>query len=192
MDKEEDDPFESLLNLEHSFYEEGYQLGMKDGSRSGRIEGRAFGLEKGFEKFLDMGRLHGRTSIWASRMPQSDKEELIPSDEKGATRATPRLPDKPRLEKHIHTLYALVEPASLPTQNEEDAVSDFDDRLRRARAKSRVIEKFIDERSFDENAVPGAVPFGQPDTGGQPKADQGKWEGEGNIEDIGALRSIQR
>ncbi|KAI9846610.1 MAG: hypothetical protein M1837_003851 [Sclerophora amabilis] len=203
LDEEEEDPFESLLNLEQNFYKEGHRLGVEDGSRSGRIEGRAFGLEKGFEKFLDMGRLHGRTSIWASRMPkckdgsQTENEEWIPHDNKRATQipsAPPQLPDKPRLEKHLQALYALVEPESLPTQNEEDAVSEFDDRLKRARAKSKVIEKLIDEkRSINENGgVLGAVavPHGQEDIGGQGQAVHDKWEGEGNIEDLGGPRTM--
>lgn len=51
----------------------------------------------------------------------------------------------PRLHKHILTLYALVEPASLSIQNTEAAVSDFDDRLRRAEGKVKVIERITGE-----------------------------------------------
>lgn len=50
-------------------------------------------------------------------------------------------PDIRRLQKHILTLYALVEPASLSIQNTEEAVSDFDDRLRRAEGKVKIIER---------------------------------------------------
>lgn len=52
---------------------------------------------------------------------------------------------KPRLQKHILTLYALVEPASLSIQNTEAAVSDFDDRLRRAEGKVKIIERITGE-----------------------------------------------
>lgn len=50
-----------------------------------------------------------------------------------------------RLHKHILTLYALVEPASLSIQNTEAAVSDFDDRLRRAEGKVKIIERITGE-----------------------------------------------
>ncbi|MCJ1344077.1 hypothetical protein MMC31_002279 [Peltigera leucophlebia] len=54
-------------------------------------------------------------------------------------------PNNPRLNKHILTLYALVEPASLSIQNTEEAVSDFDDRLRRAEGKVKIIERIVGE-----------------------------------------------
>lgn len=50
-----------------------------------------------------------------------------------------------RLTKHILTLYALVEPASLSIQNTEEAVSDFDDRLRRAEGRVKIIERITGE-----------------------------------------------
>lgn len=59
-------------------------------------------------------------------------------------------PNNPRLKKHILTLYALVEPASLSIQNTEEAVSDFDDRLRRAEGKVKIIERITGEGGGDE------------------------------------------
>lgn len=53
--------------------------------------------------------------------------------------------NNPRLHKHILTLYALVEPTSLSIQNTEAAVSDFDDRLRRAEGKVKIIERITGE-----------------------------------------------
>ncbi|KAG7289765.1 hypothetical protein NEMBOFW57_006141 [Staphylotrichum longicolle] len=46
-----------------------------------------------------------------------------------------------RLGKHIRTLYALVETESLSTENTDEAVDDFDDRLRRAQGRAKVIER---------------------------------------------------
>ncbi|KAI9654741.1 MAG: hypothetical protein M1829_000877 [Trizodia sp. TS-e1964] len=63
------DIFDSVIDLEKTFYNEGYALGTSDGTRAGRIEGRVFGLEKGFEKFCAMGRLAGRAAVLAERMP---------------------------------------------------------------------------------------------------------------------------
>jgi len=168
----EQDPFDSLLSLEDKHYNEGYQLGVADGSRAGRVEGRIFGMEKGFDKFVESGILHGRADVWGSRLPQSkelgsdartsvqtalhedaEKCDETPHDPSTVRRkggsTLPSLAANARLEKHIQTLYALVEPVSLSTQNNEDAVSDFDDRLKRASAKAKVIEKLVGETSFD-------------------------------------------
>jgi len=53
------------------------------------------------------------------------------------------------LDKHVRTLYALSELESLSTQNIEDAVSEFDDRFKRAVAKVKVIESIVDEGHID-------------------------------------------
>ncbi|MCJ1476700.1 hypothetical protein MMC13_005368 [Lambiella insularis] len=155
--------FESLLGIEDQFYEEGYKLGAADGTRAGHIEGRLFGLEKGFEKFLEMGKLYGRSLVWASRLQHniSSGQELnkTPCKTHDAqtsmpfTRALlPPLPDSARLEKHVQTFHALVELESLSTQNKEEDVSEFDDRFKRAIGKAKIIEKSIGE-DFDHNIV---------------------------------------
>lgn len=149
------DAFDNLLNLEEQFYSEGYEQGMADGDRAGRIEGRAFGIEKGFEKFVEAGRLHGKSIVWANRLPQA---QLQPQ---GVASALPSASDLPegckqqalpvlsgggaRLEKNIVTLHALVEPDTLSTENSDDAVNDFDDRVKRAQGKARVIERHVGE-----------------------------------------------
>lgn len=61
--------------------------------------------------------------------------------------------NNPRLNKHILTLYALVEPASLSIRNTEEAVSDFDDRLRRAEGKVKIIERITGEGEWEGGRV---------------------------------------
>jgi hypothetical protein len=165
----EDDPFEEILDLEETYYQEGYALGVEDGSRTGRIEGRIFGLEKGFEKFAAMGLLHGKASVWGSRIPgriarveraQADSNELAKpstdmkdaltgvssSEQAGMGKAElPQLLPNPRLAKHITTLHALTELPTFSTSNTEDAIADFDDRFKRAGAKAKVIERILGE-----------------------------------------------
>ncbi|KAF1986655.1 DUF1715-domain-containing protein, partial [Aulographum hederae CBS 113979] len=148
---ENSDPFDSLLNLEEDYYKEGYELGVADGSKAGRLEGRVFGMEKGFKKFATMGQLQGRAAVWAARrekkrIPGSTDEAV---GEGSRERVLPPMPDNSRLEKHIETLYALAESASLSTKNSEEAVSEFDDRFKRAGAKVKVIEKIIREPAAD-------------------------------------------
>jgi hypothetical protein len=81
----------------------------------------------------------------------------------GVVRELPPLPHKDgRLRKHISTLYALAETESLSTENNDDAVSDFDDRLRRAQGRAKVIERMVGEggekKGSDGNGHdPGAV-----------------------------------
>ncbi|KAI9788820.1 MAG: hypothetical protein M1835_002044 [Candelina submexicana] len=212
------DPFDSLLGLEDTFYEEGYQLGVADGSRAGRIEGRVFGLEKGFEKYAAMGRLHGRSAVWAGRLPraakhewkeqQADGRELEHRDQdKGALKPDlpegkvermaweepdsrlSLLPENARLAKHIQTLYALVEPASLSTLNSEESVSDFDDRLKRATAKVKVITKLVGEAGLDENDDGPGSNFEVMDSRGSTGKSVVKGDEEGSIETISTLKA---
>lgn len=178
----EDDPFDSVLDLEESYYQEGYDLGVADGSRAGRIEGRVFGIEKGFEKFAAMGMLHGRAAVWASRLPRkkeqgkdnekkatiaqdevtsssleaspnnlipTSSEALVPAEDGVVASGLPPLAVNPRLERHIQTLFALVEPDTFSTENTEESVADFDDRLKRAGAKAKVIERIVGEGDVD-------------------------------------------
>ncbi|KUI61149.1 hypothetical protein VP1G_08339 [Cytospora mali] len=149
------DAFDNLLNLEEKYYSEGYEQGIADGERAGRIEGRAFGIEKGFEKFIEAGRLHAKSIVWANRLPQAqtqgsstvasipDENEKLPGLSGGGA----------RLEKNIVTLHALVEPDTLSTENTDEAVNDFDDRVKRAQGKSRVIERQIGEDAVGSNAA---------------------------------------
>lgn len=172
-----EDPFEDLMNLEDKFYSEGYALGESEGSKAGRIEGRVFGLEKGFEKFIEAGRLHGRSQVWAGRFPQH--AGATRSDEAAAPARQsilPSLSNNPRLEKHIRVLYALSEPASLSTDNTEEAVSDFDDRLKRAHAKIKIIERLVGED------VPLTGDLAHEIGGSSASADQ-------NIEDVDILKA---
>ncbi|KAG9243011.1 hypothetical protein BJ878DRAFT_137559 [Calycina marina] len=142
--------FDEVLGLEESFYKDGYDQGYSDGVSAGQIEGRTFGLEKGFEKYVASGKLHGKALIWANRLPSIASQATQSTEGKHDNRGTqatgqkyviPKMPDSGRLVKHIKVLYALAESESLSTENTEDAVSDFDDRLNRAQAKAKVIER---------------------------------------------------
>ncbi|KXS96071.1 hypothetical protein AC578_6386 [Pseudocercospora eumusae] len=136
------DVFEDVLNLEDQYYREGYDLGVADGSKSGRIEGRVFGLEKGFEKFLKMGKLSGRAAIWDARLP--DVKNIDVEKSQGDV-FVPQLGSNERLRKHVERLAKLTNPDGVSTENSEDAVSEFDDRLKDAKAKATLISRIIGE-----------------------------------------------
>lgn len=213
MSTTEDDLFDSLLTLEDKFYKEGYDLGVSDGNRAGRIEGRLFGLEKGFEKYASMGKLYGRAVIWTGRLPNSpdtpipDRQDTSAADtertfksqsgqksEQGAVQAevenllgrtnVPGLSPNMRLEKHVRTLYALTEPESLSTANDENSVSQFDDRFNRAEGKIKAIEKLTGETGSQE--TPGHSPSNP--AGVELKEGKVK-RADGGIEDISSLHA---
>ncbi|CAK4011803.1 ORAOV1 family [Lecanosticta acicola] len=139
---EERDVFEDALNLEDRYYSEGYSLGVADGSKSGRIEGRIFGLEKGFEKFVEMGKLNGRAAVWEARLPENLAQD---GAETALEEKLPPIGRSDRLQRHIERLAALSDPDDLSTTNEEDTVSEFDDRLKDAKAKARLIDRIAGE-----------------------------------------------
>ena len=205
----EDDPFDSLLTLEDEFYKEGFDLGVSDGTRAGLIEGRFFGLERGFDKYASMGKLYGRAIVWTRRYPVTG-DTLVPDAQDGGavdtethtknlavqesnrgsvqpeltgrTRIT-ELPTNMRLAKHIRTLYALTEPESLSTANDEISVSEFNDRLNRAEGKIKIIEKLTSETSSREGfRQPTSIPYGS-------ETKDVKVKGDGSIEDISNLHA---
>lgn len=195
------DPFDDLLNLEDNFYSEGYKQGVADGDRAGRIEGRSFGIEKGFEKFVEAGRLYGKSIVWANRLPTqtlASSSSLSSSTTGLGTQGSPTATDASttgvekndsserlpglnsggaRLEKNIVTLYALVELDTLSTENTDDAVNDFDDRLKRAQGKSRVIERHVGE---DINLNTSGKKEAKKEGGGGELATERKSGGGGN------------
>lgn len=213
----DEDPFNSLLGLEDEYYNEGYTLGEADGQRAGHIEGRLFGLEKGFEKYLEMGKLHGRSIIWGSRLPNLEAQpkvggghtayavggvhgENIGQDDAkshqsrnspvtgapGSATASqlPALPGNLRIKKHLQTFHALVEPESLSTSNNEDSVSDFDDRLKRAQGKAKIIEKLIGEEGPSARTSTIVSPSLAGDRSAGIQA-----SGDGSIEDVSSLQA---
>jgi hypothetical protein len=202
-----DDIFDEALNLEDTSYADGYAQGVSDGSHAGRVEGRIFGLEKGFEKFLEMGRLNGQARVWSARLPatigsdstevggsQNDKQLQKPMDEttcealgEESKSSLMPLPSNPRLEKHIQSLLNLTDRAEISTANDEESVEDFDERVKRARSKVKVIERLTGEQhtqspAVDSNFESHAAQKGVRVTRG---AEQQTTVSERNIEDFG-------
>ncbi|GAM89718.1 hypothetical protein ANO11243_077570 [Dothideomycetidae sp. 11243] len=134
-DQEDGDPFDAILSLEDQYYAEGHALGVKDGSKAGRTEGRLFGMQKGFEKFSIMGTLAAQAALWEARMNKSE----------GPGPAA--VPQSDRLKKHVATLAELTDYNSLDTNNTEDAVADYDDTLKRAEGKAKVISSILGEQN---------------------------------------------
>ncbi|KAJ6437145.1 multidrug resistance protein [Purpureocillium lavendulum] len=145
-----EDPLEDVFNLEDRFYQQGYRQGLQDGTEAGRTEGRSFGMQKGFEKFVESGRLASRAIVWANRIPPKGVPSGAATASSDRTEAAnkgrctlPPLPSNARLDKNVRLLYALVEPDTLSTENTDEAVQDFDDRVKRAQGKAKVVEHMV-------------------------------------------------
>ncbi|KAK7964908.1 hypothetical protein PG996_000729 [Apiospora saccharicola] len=166
------DPFDDVMNLEDQYYDQGYKLGHDDGSQAGKIEGRSVGLKKGYEKFMEAGRLQSKAVVWANRIPNMQKNQAKgnapqqlsqgaqsqePSSSNSITTLPPISNSNVRLEKNITSLYALVEPGTLSTENTDEAVNDFDDRFKRAQGKLKIVERGIGEESERANPEKSAV-----------------------------------
>ncbi|KAI8306441.1 putative ORAOV1 family protein [Colletotrichum sp. SAR11_59] len=158
-----DDPFDDVLNLEEQFFAEGFRQGTADGILAGKIEGRSVGLAKGYEKFLESGRIHGRSVVWANRLSLPQKTAAVPrassseQQQKQPTEARtcslPPLAPNARLEKNVTAAFALVEPETLSKENNDDAVNDFDDRFKRAQGKVKIIERMTGEGAAAKEAA---------------------------------------
>ncbi|KAK6432579.1 hypothetical protein LTR95_011248 [Oleoguttula sp. CCFEE 5521] len=168
---EDDDPFAPLLSLESSFYDEGYALGHAEGSTSGRIEGRLFGLSRGFEKFEEMGRLQGQACVWSARL--EDVKSSDANDACGSGGVLMPIKAAERVRKQVRRLGELTDPEAVSTENSEEGVADFDERLKEARAKGVVISRMLGESATATDQS----------RGGSGKAGKGT----GEMEDFGGV-----
>ncbi|EPS42320.1 hypothetical protein H072_3715 [Dactylellina haptotyla CBS 200.50] len=135
-DEADVDIFDAVLNLEEDYYAQGHKEGSLAGAAAGRLEGRAFGIEKGFEKYLALGIVKGRTKIWQARVEDT-------SFKHGDIKIS-----NPRHLKHISLLETLT--TTPPIRNEEDDVEEVDDRIRRGKAKVKILENTLKESVPDE------------------------------------------
>jgi hypothetical protein len=139
---------------ERVFYNDGLADGMRDGVLGGKAEGRSIGLKAGFEKFVEAGRLAGRAVVWA-RQQQQTPSESSPGPSSTTTARLAPLPGGSRLAKNVEAVYALVDPATLSTENTDETVDDFDDRLKRAQGKTRVVMRSLDGKGGESEAGRG-------------------------------------
>jgi hypothetical protein len=180
------DPFDSLLTLEDTLYTTAYTAGATAGSRAGRIEGRIFGLESGFDKFATLGELHGRSVVWGARALSKTSMEST-GNENAPT--LPKVKDNSRLQNNITLLHALTDPLTFSTENTEEAVADFDDRVKRAGAKAKVIERIVGETVDAKASLEGSPARG----GGGVRLNEGKKKGgDDSMEDFVAGARVLR
>lgn len=204
-----DEPWESLFGLEDKFYQDGFQSGLADGEEAGCREGQVFGFEKGFERSLAAGRLYGRSTVWGARvqcLQTSTPQQLGDAQESRIEAEAPaalgpatgdlshrnktslptqmHLSDNPRLVRHIQTLCALVNPEDLSFENNEEAISNLDNRLKRGEAKAKLIERMVDEDPLEDGSLPDNKAGKKDHHHSNPDSSNGPRVDDQNIEDI--------
>jgi Essential protein Yae1, N terminal len=188
-----DDILDSVLDLEEASYHAGFEEGKADGAEAGYAEGMIFGMEKGYQKALEMGKLRGRAlmlnACLTDPVPMS-KEYTALSPTTPATAGSseskadhdkiaswfpslPTIPANPRLKKHVETLLKLTDPETLSVENSDEAVEEFDERMKKAIAKAKVIDKLLPQ-PYSMSGSSGST-----DKASQPAP------GSGNIEELG-------
>jgi Essential protein Yae1, N terminal len=195
-----DDLLDSVLDLEEAAYQAGFEEGKADGAKAGHIEGRTLGFETGYQKALEMGKLHGRALLLDACIanpnlisnhtatpsvvgPAIETTSISTQENHEAASHTPRppmLPDNPRLKKHIELLLKLTDPDTLPTENSDEAVEEFDGRMKKAVAKAKVVDSII--AGTYNVTISGQATATQPPPGA----------GSGNIEELGNAAAVRR
>lgn len=203
-----DDPFDSLLTLEDTLYTTAYTSGVTVGSHTGRTEGRIFGLSNGFDKFAALGHLHGRSVVWGARIGSLQANSSSSTTTQGSTpdststpetKTLPLLKESARLKNNTTLLHSLTDPLTFDTANTEEAVADFDDRVKRAGAKAKVIERIVGE---SEGVASAALsPEGSPARRGKSSGPvrvmgeggrkKGSGKGDDSMEDFAGSRVLR-
>ncbi|PUU83013.1 hypothetical protein B9Z19DRAFT_1061319 [Tuber borchii] len=149
------DIFDPLLSLEEDYYQEGYAHGLADGEKAGRIEGRVFGLEKGFERFLELGKLQGRCSVWKARIKPLDIPAATSTAASHSTANNFRITN-PRAQRQIESLALLL--THPPFKNDEESVEEVEETLKRGKGKGKVLANMLNEKGDGEA---GSATIGQ-------------------------------
>ncbi|KAF9010017.1 hypothetical protein BDQ17DRAFT_994850 [Cyathus striatus] len=71
----EDFDLESLIHVEQTFFDSGYQDGYDHGRIHGLIEGRALGREKGFEMWEELGYYEGFSLTWKATYAAQGRDD---------------------------------------------------------------------------------------------------------------------
>lgn len=96
------------LNLEESYYQEGYLEGSRDGETQGLVEGRIYGSEVSYGRFLALGLLYGKVAVWKSE--HADEARIMNHVEKvmDMLNSVPRDNNETAEGKDYETLMGLV------------------------------------------------------------------------------------
>ncbi|KAK1778894.1 hypothetical protein QBC45DRAFT_412749 [Copromyces sp. CBS 386.78] len=168
---------------------EGRQLGLEKGFQkfvqSGRLHGRAIvwanrlpskqGVRREYLQNQSQQSQQSQQPATETKEKEKEKDFLGSAvddlnltdkkEQKDELPPLPLLPNNTRLQKHITTLFALVETDTLAKENTDEAVNDFDDRLKRAQGKAKIVERMVGEVSLERKKATASSAVTSPGTG---------------------------
>ncbi|GAA5883648.1 hypothetical protein JCM8547_002517, partial [Rhodosporidiobolus lusitaniae] len=123
-------PLDSLLSLESSFYERGYQGGLPHGELHGLIKGREIGREKAWELWEEIGYAEGVGRFWREVLEANGKREGRAAQNLDQLQtlvdAFPSSNDSSSLVQPADPSFSLSDPSSTPLAPDEQANSAGD------------------------------------------------------------------
>ncbi|KAF9055689.1 hypothetical protein BJ165DRAFT_1427994 [Panaeolus papilionaceus] len=113
--------FDSLLNIEQTFYDSGFASGYAHGKIHGAIEGRALGREKGYEMWEEIAYYEGFARVWESLGRLSRDGSSVEMEQEGMEVKK----GEDRASQHIRHLLSLISqfPSINPSSTSSDTVS---------------------------------------------------------------------
>lgn len=126
----DEDAFDSVINLEDEYEDEGYLAGVEAGKVVGRIEGREMGCEYGFDLGKDLGFYYGWAKQWLD-----------------AAQTHPGLVTE-RVHKKLEAIGNAVE--QVPTVNKEGA--EFGDKIKAIQKQFKTMSAMLGINAADELA----------------------------------------
>jgi hypothetical protein len=115
--------------------------------------------------------------VIAEKSPEGggNLESVAKSEGSEDSKGFPKLDVSAKTRTHIEMLHALSDPATFSTLNTEEAVADYDDRVKRAAAKAKIIERIV-------STAPSAA---------KRTGDGAKGKGDDNMEDFTGSRLLR-
>jgi len=122
------------------YYKEGYDEGYADGLKTGPKEGYEFGHEVSFQRFLPLGIILGRCTIW---------KHILES-----TSASPALTEakKTRAIRQIGLLESMIENLDKENESEENH-GKFEEMKIKIMSKCRVLESLMGEEQGKKSRI---------------------------------------
>ncbi|KAK6465698.1 hypothetical protein DFJ63DRAFT_282118 [Scheffersomyces coipomensis] len=111
---------DEVLNLEHQYYQKGFEEGQNHSTKQQYLEGKEYGYQTGFQRFIIVGYIQGLVEDWKLHIDQYGN-----------------------IRNHLDQLEKLI--VDIPLTNEDENVAEFEVKLNKARNKLRVIITIVKE-----------------------------------------------
>lgn len=149
----QEDPLEAIFKIEETAYEGGRSAGQVAGRAAGYREGQTAGQAAGIDRCRQLGRIAGRTAVWAVRLsddgdaPEPASLCAGPDSTAGSGRPLPPLrPDcktARMVRKLVGQLRSSTDLGMAATRNTEQDGTRLDDCTRRAAATARLLARMV-------------------------------------------------